>query len=308
MREIIREIKDHVMADFHPLVYACTFLILTGAFIFNYSTGFVQDTLDSFWGRPICILFYILFFAFTWYPVAFLKLRAAKRTDVFRSSEFWIKSITIICLVGLIEGIDYRVPASCAESEGLFLSGLLGNVRGFLLIIIPFYFLYRYYRRENENFFGIGSQGFFSKPFFLMLLVMLPLIGAASFLPDFRETYPIFKTWLAAPVFGINTWMMFALFESTYVLDLLSVEWIFRGAMVIGMVAVMGRHAVLPMAVCYTCYHFGKPIGEAVSSFFGAYILGVVALRWKSIKGGFIVHAGVALCMDLFGFVQHYFR
>jgi len=52
--------------------------------------------------------------------------------------------------------------------------------------------------------------------------------------------------------------------------------------------------------------HFGKPIGEAISSIFGGYVLGVIALNTKSIVGGSIVHIGVAWLMELFAYLQHY--
>ena len=78
----------------------------------------------------------------------------------------------------------------------------------------------------------------------------------------------------------------------------------FRGFFVIGMVKIMGRHAIVPMAVIYCMLHFGKPMGEAISSIFGGYILGVIALRTQSIWGGIIVHMGISWLMELIAFIQ----
>jgi hypothetical protein len=70
------------------------------------------------------------------------------------------------------------------------------------------------------------------------------------------------------------------------------------------MMGVLGRGAVLSMAVLYCTLHFGKPMGEAISSIFGGYILGVVAYETKSIWGGVIVHIGIAWMMEIIAFLQ----
>ena len=93
-------------------------------------------------------------------------------------------------------------------------------------------------------------------------------------------------------------------YELAYGLDFVTVEFLFRGFMVIGMIGVLGRQAVLPMAVTYCFLHFGKPAGEAISSVFGGYILGVIALETRSIWGGIIVHAGIAWMMEIIAYVQ----
>jgi membrane protease YdiL (CAAX protease family) len=82
------------------------------------------------------------------------------------------------------------------------------------------------------------------------------------------------------------------------------VELAFRGFLVIGMARWLGTRAVLPMAVMYCVLHFGKPMGEAIASFFGGYILGVLALRSRSIWGGVVVHLGLAWMMEFAAYLQ----
>ena len=50
--------------------------------------------------------------------------------------------------------------------------------------------------------------------------------------------------------------------------------------------------------------HFGKPAGEAISSIFGGYILGILAFRSRNIYGGLIAHLGVAWGMDWLAFLN----
>jgi hypothetical protein len=48
-------------------------------------------------------------------------------------------------------------------------------------------------------------------------------------------------------------------------------------------------------------------MGEAISSVFGGYILGILALQKGNITGGIVLHLGVAWMMELFAHVQWYF-
>ena len=134
---------------------------------------------------------------------------------------------------------------------------------------------------------------------------ILPLVVIASFQPDFQHTYPQFKFWKMGDVFGLSKFQMTLIYEFFYGLDFISVELMFRGALVIGMASVLGKDAVLPMAVTYVFIHFGKPAGETVSSFFGGYILGVIALRRQNIFGGIVIHIGMAYLMEIAAVMQH---
>jgi hypothetical protein len=58
------------------------------------------------------------------------------------------------------------------------------------------------------------------------------------------------------------------------------------------------------MITVYCFLHFGKPAGEAISSIFGGYILGILAFRSRNIYGGLIAHLGVAWGMDWLAFLN----
>jgi membrane protease YdiL (CAAX protease family) len=75
--------------------------------------------------------------------------------------------------------------------------------------------------------------------------------------------------------------------------------------LVIGIVSIIGREAILPMALLYVVIHFGKPLTETISSFFGGYILGVFAYKYKNIMGGIIIHIALAWMMELAAIIQH---
>ena len=58
------------------------------------------------------------------------------------------------------------------------------------------------------------------------------------------------------------------------------------------------------MITVYCFLHFGKPMGEAISSIFGGYILGILAYESRNIYGGLIAHLGVAWGMEYLAYLQ----
>ena len=127
---------------------------------------------------------------------------------------------------------------------------------------------------------------------------------AASFSPSFLKTYPTFKVWNASDLFGISKNIWAWLYELLYGFDFVWVEFLFRGVLVIGLYKILGKDAIIPMVSMYCFLHFGKPLGEAISSVFGGYFLGILALYSRSIVGGCFLHIGVALSMDIFALIR----
>ena len=66
---------------------------------------------------------------------------------------------------------------------------------------------------------------------------------------------------------------------------------------------ICGKHCIIPVACFYCTIHFGKPMGEAISSFFGGMLLGIVSFNTGSIWGGLMVHLGIAWLMEIGGWI-----
>ena len=138
--------------------------------------------------------------------------------------------------------------------------------------------------------------------YFLLTGCMLPLLLWASLQNDFAAVYPkasIIHKQLGA---AATAWH-YLLFETAYAADFITIEFFFRGFLIIVLSKVMGRQSILPVALFYFSIHLGKPMMEAVSSFFGGLILGSISYHSKSIWGGLLVHISIALLMELFGFI-----
>ena len=175
-----------------------------------------------------------------------------------------------------------------------------------LLLIVGgiLFFLWRMFDKA-QPFYGLTTNRLNWKPYLLMLLIMVPLVAAASTQPDFLAVYPKLKS--VAGVYNVTeiTWWHKLLFELSYGSDFISIELFFRGFLILAFVKWAGKDAILPMACFYCTIHFGKPLGECISSYFGGIILGVVVYHTRSIYGGLIVHLGIAWLMELGGYIGH---
>ncbi|MEM6642430.1 MAG: CPBP family intramembrane glutamic endopeptidase, partial [Bacteroidota bacterium] len=102
----------------------------------------------------------------------------------------------------------------------------------------------------------------------------------------------------------IEEWWLVLIYELCYGSNFISVELIFRGFLIFSFTRTLGSYAVLPMVATYAFLHFGKPLGETISSVFGGYVLGILSYNSKSIWGGILIHLGVAWLMELFGWLH----
>lgn len=161
---------------------------------------------------------------------------------------------------------------------------------------------------SKEIFFGLTIRNFNWKPYLIMLLIMVPLIAAASTQPDFLTMYPKLKD-VDTVLYDLKyKWFYHLLHELSYGSDFISVELFFRGFLILAFIKVVGEDAILPMACFYCTIHFGKPLGECISSYFGGLILGIVVYNTRSIIGGLIVHLGIAWLMELGGYIGNSLR
>jgi hypothetical protein len=150
---------------------------------------------------------------------------------------------------------------------------------------------------------GLRTRGFHAAPYLGLLLLLVPLVALASTQPDFLRVYPKVRAVDFMSSYPGPLWIWRAGYELSYGLDFLSIELFFRGLLVIGLVRYAGDKAILPMAAFYCTIHFGKPLGECVTSFAGGLALGVLAYRTRSVLGGLVVHLGLAWMMEVGGWV-----
>jgi hypothetical protein len=68
------------------------------------------------------------------------------------------------------------------------------NAISFLIVFIPILVFYFIHDREQGHLYGLKARKFDTTPYFTMLLIMLPLIVAASFNDSFIRQYPMYNS------------------------------------------------------------------------------------------------------------------
>ena len=152
---------------------------------------------------------------------------------------------------------------------------------------------------------GFTIKNFNLKPYFLILLIMLPFVVGFGLTDHFGGYYPRgLKNLTYYFGYGVDPPSAYLLFyELIYGLDFVSIEYFFRGFLVLAFLKYVGPGSILPMAAFYVSIHFGKPMVETISSFFGGSLLGILAFYSRSIWGGIVVHMGIAWLMELGAFL-----
>ena len=306
---LLNEIWKFIKSDYHLSSYLFTFLIVGVAVYFNYSWGFYSKVLLNSYFDGGSIWIFPLFYATVYFLVAIPVFLLRKEHVALRNPHFYFKSLFIIVIYGLSIGYygysQWQFP-SLFDEESKFLIRIFSQLKSLVFYFVPLVLMKLMVDRKTEGLYGLSLNTKYLKGYFTFFVLLLPFLVLASYSADFQFAYPQFKPWFYEGVLGLKSWESTALFEISYAIDFIMTELLFRGALVIGMVGILGRGAVLPMVAMYVVIHFGKPPVETISSLFGGYVLGALAYQTRHIWGGVIVHVFIALTMEIIGFFQYY--
>ena len=299
MKDVFSYITGYFKSLNRKVLIACTLLAALMIYLnFHYAIDLKIDELDSI-GIEFLTRYLIFLIAFA-LPYLFYLLLERKN---------YFQSPLILLLIFLSPAI---FSWKMVMSTGLHLSDnsywdyywnqvIYWPIRLIVLSLLLFVIWKIFY--SKESFFGLTIKYFNWRPYLIMLLIMVPLIAAASTQPDFLSMYPKLKD-VDIVLYGVqNKWLYHLLHELSYGSDFISVELFFRGFLILAFIKVVGKDAILPMACFYCTIHFGKPLGECISSYFGGMILGIVVYNTRSIIGGLMVHLGIAWLMELGGYI-----
>lgn len=123
-------------------------------------------------------------------------------------------------------------------------------------------------------------------------LLLIPALIWASSDPAFQARYPMVRG-LDEDVSQLILW------ETLRGLRFVALEFFFRGFLLFSLEERMGHNAIAVAALPYGLIHYAKPFPEALGAVVAGAVLGLFALRTRSIAGGALVHIVVAASMDL---------
>ena len=188
-----------------------------------------------------------------------------------------------------LRGLDASFAPSPSLQAGLV--WVLACVLGYL--VVPLLFV-KLFHREPASTVGFRIRGFHRHVgvYLLLFALMLPVVIAASREPSFQTAYP-FVVDARESVGDFLCW------EAAYVAQFVALEAFFRGYLLFTLESRFGATAVPMMAVPYAMIHFHKPAPEAFGAIVAGLVLGFLALRFRSWVGGALLHALVAVTMDV---------
>lgn len=214
--------------------------------------------------------------------------------------NFTILLLTASLLFALKTGIPGRFWTQWIDgNQYRFLKSSLHWPILSVLLVISLWLFRRVFKLPEQPF-GLAVKKFNPYPYLFLIGLMIPLLLLAALQKDFQSMYPKFQH-AAFPPSGVLQWFIY---ECCYGADFFSIELFFRGFLTLAFIQIAGKEAILPVAVFYCSIHFGKPLAECISSFFGGCLLGIVVYRSGSIWGGLIVHLGIAWLMELAGMLM----
>ena len=306
MKKIWSLLKNHWKEDFNPKYYSSIVLFLALSLAFNYSIGLENLVIDQHPDKLVRIFWYFLLYGTAYYGMFFIMVYFKKRKDLLTSTQFWMSTLTGILLLSFNSAFPYMSTILRQFEIDIkiyfWIYSIANNTIGFIVVSLPLILLGVLTHTKTK--FGLTSTGFDFKPYFMLLLLVLPFIVLASFGNSFQNYYPTYKSNSVAEILNWPTWLPMFIYEFVYGLDFFNTEFFFRGFLLIGLAHLMGKDAIIPMVSVYCFLHFGKPAGEAISSILGGYVLGVIAFYSRSIWGGVILHIGVAWMMELMAYLQ----
>ncbi len=302
---VFKYLKDFYSKEFNWLYFFMVMLLLGGLIYLNYWHQLEKKYVAISASRWARFCRYYLMYLVPFATAFLLQLLFYKDCHYYKNGWFWCILLLAPAFFAFRVNFNWQVSWILHNWKGpqqtFYLYSINWVVRVFVLLI-PVLIIWLIKDKTVQPFYGAKALESV-KPYLLMLLIMVPVIFIAGTQPDFLEMYPkakVLNTSIAGPL--QQKWR-YVVFELCYGFDFVSIEFFFRGFLILALLRICGMHCIIPVACFYCTIHLGKPMAEAISSFFGGALLGIVAFNTGSIWGGLIVHLGIAWMMEAAGWL-----
>jgi hypothetical protein len=303
MQPIFKYIKDFYHKEFN-LYYFLLILALVGTMIYlNYWHFLERKYAGGSRTKPGNFVGYFLLYFIPFAAAFFLQLFFFKDCSYFKNYWFWIILLIAPAIFSFRINFDFHqdiIRKIWSGDEQQFWLQCTNWVVRVFVVLIPIFIIWFIKDKSNQLFYGTKALDSV-KPYIIMLLIMIPLLALASTQGDFLAMYPKAK-FINYTSIATQKWR-YVVYELCYGFDFISIEFFFRGFLILSLLNICGTHCIIPVACFYCSIHLGKPMAEAISSFWGGILLGIVSFNSGSIWGGLMVHLGIAWFMELGGWL-----
>lgn len=216
------------------------------------------------------------------------------------------KTNQILLMIGIImlfiEFYGWQAPfyrlfgplfTDASRNQLLFYAQAYTSVSFILLMIVVPVIYFRFF--ETSRLRGLGLQAPHltdAKPYAAFAILMTPVLFIACAQPGFYQFYPLYKPQ------GPSDWLAF---ETIYAMQFIATEFFFRGPLLFALYKKIKDTAIFVMVIPYALIHIHKPLPEALGSIVAGVLLGVLAIKSKSIWWGVLLHIYIALLADTLG-------
>ncbi len=300
MKSILGYIKAY-FREINKWVLTCSTILIAILIFFNYHFK-LDDIISSRRSFSLGFFSRLLLFlvAFT---LPYLFYTCFIKRDFFRHPRFVGYIFLAAALFALKVAFNMHFHFSSDRLTNNYWNIIVYGPLLLLIVGIVLHVCWYAYDRKEQPYYGLTTKNINWKPYWMMLLIMMPLVALASSQADFLATYPKIKHMVPRAA-DLSPWYKL-LFELSYGSDFITIELFFRGFLVLAFIKWAGKDSILPMACFYCTIHFGKPLGECISSYFGGLLLGIVVYHTRSLFGGLMVHLGIAWLMELGGYMSN---
>jgi len=313
MNEIIGYLRNYIQSV-NRTVFLFTTLFIAIAITCNYTLG-VNAAIISIHSWTLRTAGFFLLFAFIFSAAWLLQFISTGKNVTSVSS---VQSVAFFFVLLLVAPVIFAVKvtfdqAAMAITHSLqapwdqYWNKVLAWPLKFLLVLILVGAIWKW-GRFPQPLAGVQFSGFNPQPYFLLLLCMVPLIAFAATRNDFLHTYPKVQRIDFINQYVTHPYPWKLLYELSYGIDFVTIEFFFRGFLILAFARFAGKDTILPVAAFYCSIHFGKPLFECITSYAGGIILGAIVYNTRSIWGGLIVHLGIAWLMELAGYLGHLYK
>jgi hypothetical protein len=297
VKKIFASIKEYFIETDKRILISASFFIALFIFVnYHFRLNYFISTSPD---RQQYFYWYLVFL--TAFSFAYVMLSVFDAKAVFKNKSFLLLFLIAPAIFSWKMVFDVNIHLSENKTQNTYWNQVIYWPFKLIVVSTALFIVWKL-TKEKQPFYGTRTKNFDFKPYLLMLLIMLPLIALASTQHDFLSMYPKLKSIAFLKDHGNSGWYKL-LYELSYGSDFISIELFFRGFLVLAFAKWFGKDAILPMACFYCTIHFGKPLGECISSYFGGLILGIVIYNTRTIFGGLMVHLGIAWLMELGGYL-----